>query len=1567
MEIRKWTFRLVSAIKEETEEIKMKKRILSVVLVTALMLSAFFNIASTSGLSEVLADLKNYATSDAADSSVLSKDRTLSLGSEENPFTILEIVPNKSMATIGYLIPGCEPIDMTELAQDDGTLIGIYESLFAGDSDSAVATVEAQETVTCFVDQVPENYEASELTQDENAKDAFSEFGYFELAEENGVFDCIITDDGYSFSYVGEGSGSYIWVASDSVPEGMTLDTISVYPEFKILDSSTEKDTEDVDLTEEDTDGEESSNDNANNMESAEPEGTDASTDEGDYSNDNSDKTDSTGLEENGNSENISSPDTDNENEDLTKTEATGTDSEGSNSTEKNNTDEKSSDGNSSSENSSNVENGHYWAIRADRRYYTYQAYEITNNDILIKNVFGTTSEEFTSQVITLTPADIKENPEAAKAIVDLADLIVIGGDTENDRMALWNAYNTSEIKLDDTAPTNYQGDNDIPWEVAWEILKRVAGQVTDEEKNTIAPAAIVINQALTMPSGITTSDNNFYKLYLMLTQYGPEAFWKFFADAVENGSYNGNTSWSWTTFTKTANNTDLRLITSLPTEAPIVYDYVYSYSGQNIFTHNTFLNEDMIRRTTDTEDLFAYLDEEQEVAEGTAAKASVSDALRYLLQQKNYKTTLNILELEGCNLFYADQGDWNDYLISLIPWFTGDIEKDVTVTKMATYEFNSNIEDINATYDLIIIGDQQTIVNGLYGYYEISSNTSFGQTSSDYITRSATALGKQIYTNIGGLISSNNSANARYSENDITEKKKNELLNFMNAGHPVVVMSNLYKTTWSSDADTYITTVDPEKVDTSTAIYEIASNKANSKSLFISSCIDRTKLRRAFAEETCQIVFASDASAFPTEYSYLSTEDDPLTNVQYQEKNANGDVVFTYHFMIEGKQTSSYSVHLYIDQNGDGTYDNSQKELEKLDAINAVVGTGEELTGLVVTQDSNGQIIGYDQLAANTYYTVTCKLPDDYQGILPWKLEVQDKENPTIRDNVIKYTAVKTSKATREKINVLQMNLTADMTKEASDSWSMSWYTAFLNFADTSKTVGWKFQKYLSAVDEFDVSITYQKNADWYAKYGAGVKDANGHELTLEERISAWKAELDTYDMLILGFNDLSLFTCDEVFYEGFLYFVEQGKSLIMSHDMVAPGNQAETRSAYFTTYGASLRTLVGQRKRYLTTKGEWSYNTVASNGEDVSLLPNQSNWYNNQKTWTYVNTQVSYYEYFSNISDWSYVKQGTTWDADNLASEYADNANYLHQSGMATKSNQINDRVIDSSLGNTWPDSFNTTTVTIANEGQITNYPYKIDSTITVDLTHTQYFSLDLEAADDGDVVVWYNLTDSSTTNTGYYSSRDGDGANNYYIYNKGNITYTGLGHGVSGNGNGEGMSDDEIKLFVNTMIAAYRYSASNPSIEITNDDVVVSNSDENILYVNSETAMMYASDLTQDQSLKVKFDVLDENEFLKSADRTYTLQFVDENGNVLEAQPIYTVSGNAAQTANTTDNSYSVKKGTEYYFNVPYRDIIASGSKTYWLKLTSTYTNSHNKEVITESTAKITIMQLELFKLD
>lgn len=77
--------------------------------------------------------------------------------------------------------------------------------------------------------------------------------------------------------------------------------------------------------------------------------------------------------------------------------------------------------------------------------------------------------------------------------------------------------------------------------------------------------------------------------------------------------------------------------------------------------------------------------------------------------------------------------------------------------------------------------------------------------------------------------------------------------------------------------------------------------------------------------------------------------------------------------------------------------------------------------------------------------------------------------------------------------------------------------------------------------------------------------------------------------------------------------------------------------------------------------------------------------------------------------------------------------------------------------------------------NTGQITTFPYYLNSKtnasgtagIKVAQTHEQYFQLNMSS---GKIVVWYCLAG------GDYDKTKNDVVNNYYIYNQGNVTYSG-----------------------------------------------------------------------------------------------------------------------------------------------------------------------------------------------
>ncbi|MDD3225471.1 MAG: DUF5057 domain-containing protein [Clostridium sp.] len=109
--------------------------------------------------------------------------------------------------------------------------------------------------------------------------------------------------------------------------------------------------------------------------------------------------------------------------------------------------------------------------------------------------------------------------------------------------------------------------------------------------------------------------------------------------------------------------------------------------------------------------------------------------------------------------------------------------------------------------------------------------------------------------------------------------------------------------------------------------------------------------------------------------------------------------------------------------------------------------------------------------------------------------------------------------------------------------------------------------------------------------------------------------------------------------------------------------------------------------------------------------------------------------------------------------------------------------------------------------NDGLINEFPFVLNNNpITIARTHYQYYQLNLE---DPDVVPWYTLYDGGN------SIDEADARNYYYTYSKGNITFSGTGHSSPSSST----TDEENKLFVNTMVKASRGADHAPTVVINN----------------------------------------------------------------------------------------------------------------------------------------------------
>ena len=152
------------------------------------------------------------------------KSSSAELGSSENPYVILEVVPDAAMGTLGYLVEGQEPVGaegMQRLAlasSASGSAVELYKDLFTGEtgiadmSSSLVNRFWSDADVKAKGLWVEYNNEPDPSLPAEQ-KLRHGEYGYFEnVGEGNGSYN-FITDPETGTSYFGlDEKGKFRWV-----------------------------------------------------------------------------------------------------------------------------------------------------------------------------------------------------------------------------------------------------------------------------------------------------------------------------------------------------------------------------------------------------------------------------------------------------------------------------------------------------------------------------------------------------------------------------------------------------------------------------------------------------------------------------------------------------------------------------------------------------------------------------------------------------------------------------------------------------------------------------------------------------------------------------------------------------------------------------------------------------------------------------------------------------------------------------------------------------------------------------------------------------------------------------------------------------------------------------------------------------------------------------------------------------------------------------------------------------------------------------------------------------------
>lgn len=409
--------------------------------------------------------------------------------------------------------------------------------------------------------------------------------------------------------------------------------------------------------------------------------------------------------------------------------------------------------------------------------------------------------------------------------------------------------------------------------------------------------------------------------------------------------------------------------------------------------------------------------------------------------------------------------------------------------------------------------------------------------------------------------------------------------------------------------------------------------------------------------------------------------------------------------------------------------------------------------------------------------YSISLQLNNNFIGYLGYKIDVvklDNSGNEIVKNSIESHTLFKAQR-NKKVINVLQLYPNS----ETAPYW---------DFDDNNN----RKDPYtiLNKSSYFNSSI---ENLEDYQINMTNMKIKKFEELCEttycgEEGIK--KLEND-YNMIIIGFADRynGADLSDDNAIEAVKQFIADGYSVMFTHDTISYHLNENYSDDGTREMSRNFRDFVGQA-RYIDP---CRYNSSTGSFDNTNLYKSY-----NPKTEEYEIKTIPH-------------------EVCNTSGKYS-----LGVAAVVADTNQVK----GASTGSDLYKQTYTRYVKNINKGQITSYPYELSENksdtkddknyiypesggINVGLTHTQWFQINLE---DEDVVPWYNILgrQSYPDGRGFSNINSGDSRNFYYTYSKANITYSGTGHsGVSD-------TEQEIKLFVNTIIKAERGGNHPPEID-------------------------------------------------------------------------------------------------------------------------------------------------------
>lgn len=852
--------------------------------------------------------------------------------------------------------------------------------------------------------------------------------------------------------------------------------------------------------------------------------------------------------------------------------------------------------------------------------------------------------------------------------------------------------------------------------------------------------------------------------------------------------------------------------------------EFVNAAKDENFDEIAEYINSENTSRKKENDTLgkdeYAYYDKEISKAIVLSYIISYADKRDII----NPTDSLNILDIEpGTVKNESDALNYN----KLKTWLGSRCpeEKKVTITRVTSAEFIGRIEDLN-NYDMIYMGlvaDNLNYKDGHTVYNDWKMDGLKYSNVGDIVVINPKDVvnywGYDMLKNgHAGLLDTDYINNGEALNTQLTSRKNGNNADYLTAPNTYRGSGNDITKQKVSELEDYIKAGFPvvfsDGFFSNDSKYKSGINEDyidNCSNVFTLLCDVKDKDNVLKVDNKGDLKNKSNETAVLV--TYLTTEK-PEILLKEQEKVKDTDYVeisnnqITLEFSINNAggadSKASFNAQLFLDSNSDGKFSTTN---EGIDANKIKIYCDGTIVNPVM--GDNGKYM-YSLNAGNYNYKLVYDLPNGYVGVMPWQLRVSQATNSYRYDQKSGYVYAKNSKGSPTKVKILQINSTLKHNEGFRGNFDMQ----------AQKNSNTRFHELLNKVKDFDLDIetVYYDNV---------------------EKMDEVCKKLQTYDMLVIGFGDCYDIDNTNGHLDQIKAYIQSGKPVLFSHDTTSfcnNKNDDQYNNVWGYKFNSIIRDTVGLDRYGILSNAYLKKGNRLQEGTDADFEKAKETAEKN-------NTDIAY-EPKSNKTVIVRQNQGFTY-ADLNQYQWKDNGNdhgeYRLYSGLD---------------GNDF--EAKTNKAVKVNSGQITTYPFKIADEINIATTHKQYYQLDMNQDADGDgesdIVVWYTLS-----NHGIYEQSPKDVRNNYYIYTMGNVTYSGVGHSDFSN------NEDELKLYINTMIAAYSASVHEPSIYLKENADTDSN-DISTLYAtidnaieedaaNKADARLDGADSTQDVYFTVK----------------------------------------------------------------------------------------------------------------